>query len=78
MVQLEKKASLCFCGETEKQDMETNFESENEKNKRREAFSIKQGVLLFPRCGKVIITSYESSPSLTPSLQKRDSHFSQK
>jgi len=47
MVLLEKKASLCFFGETEKQDMETNFESENEKNNKRSVLN-KTSCAAFP------------------------------
>ncbi len=68
-VWLEKKSLLCFCGETE---TVTNSE------KQRAIAKSNKGVLFFPSCGKMIVTSYESSTSLisiTPLPQKRDSLF---
>ncbi len=60
-VWLEKKSLLCFCGETE---TVTNSE------KQRAIAKSNKGVLFFPSCGKMILTSYESSTSLI-SITKR-------
>lgn len=79
-VWLEKKALLCFCGDTETVTKFREFQRMRKTTREAIAKSNK-GVLFFPSCGKMTLTSYESSTSLTsltPLPQKRDSDFSQK